>query len=30
MANGYLGTGQNGLVQQTRKYFVKASYYFAP
>jgi len=28
--NGYLGTGQGGLAQQERKYFVKASYYFEP
>ncbi len=30
MANGYLGTGESGLVTQQRTYFLKASYYFQP
>ncbi len=30
IANGYLGTGQGGLMHQQRKYFLKASYYFQP
>lgn len=30
MANGYIGTGDVGLVTQQRTYFLKASYYFQP
>ncbi len=30
MANGYIGTGNAGLVTQQRTYFLKASYYFQP
>ena len=30
MANGYIGSGETGLVTQQRQYFLKASYYFQP
>ena len=30
LANGYMGTGESGLLTQQREYFVKASYYFQP